>query len=214
MTRLARPLGLLAGASAFALAATLAFASPASAAATPLTWDCQAKPPIGAPQQLPLTASVQGDAPATVAAGAALEISLAPAPETVPAEAAGYPIENLRDLKLRVPVPAGSTFQSAKLTGGSNLGGTPTVSQANNVVTVVVPGPIAGGATFQLPALQLGLTASGAAGTAIESRLAGTGYDNPGLTFTAKVKVGFISVDVPTSCFANPSPTLTTTAIG
>lgn len=213
MTRLTRPIGLLSSAGAFALATTLTLASPASAAPAAVAFDCQAKPPIGAAQQLTLDNSVQADAPATVASGATFEITLAPDAMTVPAQAGGYNVTKLQNLALKVPVPAGSTFGSVTLTGGSNLGGTPTASQDGDVVTVNIPGPIAGGATFQLPALHLTLTAAGAAGSAIETRLSGTSYDSPGLTFTATVSVGIFPIDVPTSCFPNPSPTLTTTTI-
>ncbi len=210
MTRLPR----FATAGAAAVAAALVFASPALAAPVPVTWDCQAKPPIGDPQQLPLDNSVQAEAPATVAAGAAFEATLAPDPTTVPPEAGGYTINNLQNLVLRVPVPQGATYQSATLTGGSNLGtGIPRVEQAGGVVSVIVPGPLAGGSTFQLPALHLNLTASGAAGSTIDTKLAGTSYADPGMTFTANVQAGPFPVSVPTSCFANPSPTLTSTTI-
>jgi dehydratase len=215
MTRLARPIGLLSIAGAFALATTLGLAAPALAAPVPVPFDCQAKPPIGSPQQLTLDGTVQADAPATVDAGGSFEASLAPDPMTVPTEAGGYAVNKLTNLRLQVPVPQGSTFQSATLTGGSNLGtGVPTATQADNVVTVTVPGPIAGGATFQLPALHLGLAATGAAGTTIDTRVAGTSYADPGLTFAANVQVGFFAIDVPTSCFGNPSPVLTSTTIG
>ncbi len=215
MRRLARPIGLLSVAGGLVLAATLTLAPSASAASTvPVTFDCQARPPIGSPQQLTLSTSIQADAPETVAAGGTFEATLAPDPMTVPTTAGGYSVNNLRGLLLKVPVPQGATVDAATLTGGSNLGtDTPTVSQADGVVTVTVPGPLAGGATFQLPALHLTLTATGAAGTTIDTRLAGTGYDDPGLTFTANVKVGFFPVNVPTSCFANPSPTFTSTTI-
>ena len=193
----------------------LAAVSPASAAtAVPVTFDCQAKPPVGDPQQLTLSSSIQADAPEVVTTGDGFEVTLAADPLTVPAQAGGYTVNNLRDLTLKVPVPEGSTYQSATLTGGSNLGtGTPSVAQADNVVTVTVPGPLAGGSTFQLPALHLGLTATGPAGSTIETSLAGTGYADPGMTFTANVKVSFFNVDVPASCYANPSPTLTSTAV-
>jgi len=78
---------------------------------------------------------------------------------------------------------------------------------------VTVPGPIPGGATFQLPALHLTLSASGASGTAIATRLSGTSYSDPGLTFSATVRAGIFTVNVPTSCFPNPSPVLTSTTI-
>jgi dehydratase len=216
MNRLTRPIGLVAGAGAGALALTaaIALATPASAATTVSTsFDCQARPPIGSPQQLTLPASVQADAPATVTAGQAFEVTLAPDAMTVPAAAGSNTVNNLRNLALKVPVPAGSTYQSATVTGGSNLGGTPTVSHAGNVVTVTVPGPIKGGAMFQLPALHLTLTASGAPDTTIDTHVAGTSYNDPALTFTANVKAGFLSINVPASCFANPSPTFTSTTI-
>jgi dehydratase len=214
MRRLTHPVGLLAVAGALGLATMVAVVSPAAAAPVPVAFDCQARPPIGGPQQLPLTTSIQAEAPATVAAGGTFEASLAPDPITVPPQAGGFAVNKLTNLVLKVPVPQGSTFQAASLTGGSNLGsGIPTVSQADNVVTVTVPGPLAGGSTFQLPVLHLTLTASGAPGTQVETRLAGTGYDDPGMTFTANVQVGIFPIDVPTFCFANPSPTFTSTGI-
>jgi dehydratase len=198
-----------------AVAATMALMPAASAAATvPVKLDCQGRPPIGGPQQLPLDATIQADAPATVAPGGTFEVVIAPDPMEVPAEAAGNKVNNLRDLLMRVPVPAGSTIQSATLTGGSNLGtGEPTATPVGDLVSVLVPGPLKGGSTIQLPALHLTLTATGEAGTTIESKLAGTSYDDPGLGFTANVKALFFDVDVPTSCFPNPSPTFTTTTI-
>jgi len=214
MTRLTRPIGLLSAAGALALTATLGVASPAAAATVPVVWDCQAQPPIGAPEQLTLNNAVQADAPATVAPGGTFEATLAPEPTTVPAEAGGYRVNRLQNLVLSVPVPAGSTYQSATLTGGSNLGsGIPSVKQADNVVTVTVPGPLTGGSTFQLPALHLNLTATGAAGSVIETKLAGTSYAAPGMTFTANVQAGPFPVNVPTSCYPNPSPTLTSTTV-
>jgi dehydratase len=204
---------LLTRAGTLALVPVLALATPALAA-TAVTYDCQATPSLGSPQQLTIDASVQADAPATVAAGSTFEVVLTTDPMTVPASAGGYSVVFIRDLRLTVPVPAGSTYGSATLTGGSGLGTQqPTTSVADGVVTVTVPGPIAGGATFQLPTLHLTLTATGATGTTIDTSLGGTSYANPGLTFTATVSLGFFGLDVPTSCYPNPSPTLTSTAI-
>ena len=214
MTRLSRPIGLMSAVGAMALTITLVAASPAAAATVPVAWDCQATPPIGAPQQLILDTTVQADAPAATAAGSTFEATLAPDPTAVPSEAGGYAINNLRNLTLRMPVPAGSTYQSVTITGGSNLGtGIPSVAQANNVVTLTVPGPLSAGTTFQLPAVHLNLTASGAAGSTIDTRLAGTSHTDPGMAFTANVQVGPFPIDVPTACFANPSPTLSSTTI-
>jgi dehydratase len=215
MTRLAPPLGRLVRVSALALIALLAVPSAASAAtAVPAAYDCQARSPLGGGQQLPLNTTIQATAPATVSAGGSLVIILAADPMTVPAAAGGYSVQRIGGLALKVPVPEGTTYDGAKLVGGSGLGAVPpSVSQANNVVTVVVPGPIAGGATFQLPALHLALHATGAAGTKVASRLSGTSYIDPGLLFIATVKVGFFGIDVPVFCFPNPSPTLTSTTI-
>jgi dehydratase len=214
MKRLARPIGLVSVAGALTIAAAIALANPASAATVPVTFDCQASPPVGAPQQLALDSSIAADAPASVAAGATFAVVLAPDPMTVPVTAGGYSVNNLRNLSLKIAVPQNSTYQSATLTGGSNLGsGVPTVAEADNVVTVTVPGPLAGGATIQLPALHLNLVAAGTPGATIDTHVAGTGYADPGLTFTANVKVSFFAVDVPTSCFGNPVPTFTSTTI-
>jgi dehydratase len=212
--RLSRPLGRLVLAGGLAAATSLALVTSAHAAPVPVALDCQGKPPIGAPQQIPLQTSIDATAPATAAAGQTFEATLAPEPMTVPAEAGGFRVNNLRNLTMRVPVPQGATFASATLTGGSNLGtGIPTVSQADNVVTVTVPGLLTGGSTIQLPVLHLNLTASGAPGTTIATKLAGTSYDDPGLTFMVNVQAGIFPVDVPTTCFGNPTPNFTSTTI-
>jgi len=214
MIRKARMLALAGG---VALTTTIALiASPAAAATTttPVNFDCRAVPSIGSPEHVTLGGTVQGDAPETVAAGSTFETVLAPDPMTVLTEAGGHTVRNIRNLRLTVAVSNGAALASAALTGGSGLGTEPpTLTQAGNAVTVTVPGPLAGGATFQLPALHMTLTASGTAGTAVTTHVAGTSYDDPGLTFIAKVKVLVSNVDVPTSCFPNPSPTLTTTTI-
>jgi dehydratase len=215
MRRFARPLGLVSAAGAVALAAALILAPPASAAtAVPVTLNCEAHPPVGSPTQFTLDSTIQADGPASVAAGATFDVTLAPDALVVPTQTAGFNVNELKNLSLQIPVPANSTYQAATLSGGSNLGkGTPTVEEADNVVTVTVPGPLAGGSTVTLPVLHLTLVASGAAGTTIETHLAGTSYIDPGMRFTANVQVSFFTVDVPTSCFANPAPTFTSTTI-
>jgi dehydratase len=214
MRRHVRPAVLMSTIGALGLVAAAAVFSPASAATVPVPLDCQGRPPIGSPQQIPLDASIQADAPATVAAGAGFEVTLAPDPLAIPAAAGGYPVSNLHGLTLKVPVPAGSTFVSATLTGGSNLGtGIPSASQQGGVVTVTVPGPLAAGSTVTLPVLHLSLTASGAAGSTITTSLAGTSYTDPGLAFTATVKAAGFPIDVPTSCYAHPNPTFTSTTV-
>jgi dehydratase len=199
--------------SAVALAAVVLPAVPA-AAATALVFDCQAVPPIGSPAQITLDTAVQGTAPATVTAGGSLEVIIANDPMTVPGEAAGATITNIRNLVLKAPVPANSTVTSVKLTGGTGIGDAPpTVAVADGVITMTVPGPIPGGSTFQMPALNATAVAGNTVDAKIETKLSGTSYSDPGLTFIANVQVLNINLDVPTSCFPNPSPTFTTTTI-
>lgn len=186
-------------------------AAPASAATT-VVFDCEAKPPLVGNKYLKLNQDADVTAPATVAPGAALDIVIDPAPNTVPAEVSGYQVKNIKDFSLKIPIPANSTWVGADLAGGSGIGSTPPkITVSGSVATLSFPGPIAGGSTFELPTVTAHLTA-GSAGT-IETKLGGSSYSDPGLTFTAVVSAGF-DVSAPTACFPNPSPTFTTTTIG
>jgi hypothetical protein len=62
--------------------------------------------------------------------------------------------------------------------------------------------------------MHLTLTATGAPGSTIGVKAAGTGYNDPGLQFTANVQIspGF-DLDIPTKCFPMASPVLSVTAI-
>ncbi|GAA2468996.1 cyclase [Streptomyces thermolineatus] len=196
------------------LAAVGLTASPASAAVVPVDLACRATPPIGSAQDLSIGANVDGTAPATVPSGSGFTAKLAPEAMTVPGTVGDYTVKSLSNLKLTVPVPANATLNGASLSGGSGLGsGTPTVATSGSNVVVTVPGPITGGSSFTLPSLSLDLTA-GAAGNTVQTRIAGTGYSDPGLTFTAAVKASILTVNVPTACYPSPSPVLTSTAIG
>lgn len=128
----------------------------------------------------------------------------------VPSSASGQTIQNLNAVVVKFPVPAGSSFVSASVSGGSNLGsGTPTVANNSGVITLTVPGNLAGGSTAVLPTVTVNLTATGAAPAQIKTILAGSSYSNPGITFNAKISLG----NVPTKCFVNPSPVFSTTDI-
>ena len=197
---------------AIAVLPLVALATPASAATT-VSFDCQANPPIVGPQQITFTQDTDVTAPATVAPGGALDLVIDPAPNNVPATAAGYTVKNINTFALKIPIPANSTFVSADLTGGSGLGSTaPTIAVSGGVATLSFPGPIAGGAAFELPTITAHLTAA-SSGT-IETKLAGTSYTDPGLTFSAVVSSIIGDVTAPTACFPSPSPVFTTTTIG
>lgn len=196
---------------ALAVAPILALSSSA-AAATTITFQCRATA-AGQTADFSLGQDVTSSAPATVAAGGAVAVVLDPAPNTVPAEAGGYTVRNVQNLVLKLPVPANSTYVSATLAGGGGLNSTPTVALEGSNVVLKVPGPVNGGASFELPTVTVNLTAGGS-GT-IDSKLGGTSYDDPGLTFTANVNGPLgIPISAPAKCFPNPNPVLTTTTIG
>jgi dehydratase len=191
-------------------AAVFVMAPMASAAPTDINYDCEADTPIG-PQNATLTQTVDATAPATVAPGGALDVVVDPAPSTVPSDVNGNTVKEVKNFTLKVPVPTNSTLTGVDLSGGSGVG-TPAWSESGGVVTVTFPGPIAGGASFEIPTVTAHLTA-GASGS-IDSGLYGTSYDDPGLTFTTVVGSIIGDINAPTSCFPNPNPVLTSTAIG
>ncbi|ADJ48390.1 cyclase-dehydratase [Amycolatopsis mediterranei S699] len=190
----------------------IALAAPASAA-TSVTFDCQADAPIVGPQKVALNQDADVTAPATVAPGGAFDVVIDPAPNTVPSTVSGNKVKNINTFALKIPIPANSSYVGADLTGGSGLGSTPpALSVANGVATLSFPGPIAGGATFELPTVTAHLTA-GQSGT-IQTKLGGTSYSDPGLTFKAVASTIIGDLTAPTACFPNPSPVFTTTTIG
>lgn len=199
------------GTVAVAAVAASVVAAPTAAAATDILYDCAADTPLGT-ENATLNQTVDATAPASVAPGGALDIVVDPAQNEVPTEVSGYTVKNVHTFTLKVPVPTNATLTGVDLTGGSGLGSTPAWSESGGVITVTFAGPIAGGSTFELPTITAHLTA-GASG-AIDSTLYGTSYDDPGLTFTTVVETFFGDISAPTSCFPNPNPVLTSTAIG
>lgn len=198
-----------------ALAPVLALTAPATvawAAPADVNFDCEANAPIVGPQHASLKQTADVTAPATVAPGGALDVVIDPAPNSVPGDVAGFKLKEIKNFALKIPVPANSSYVSADLTGGSGLGSTPPkITVDGSVATLAFPGPVAGGAQFELPTVTVHLKA-GTSGK-IETKLAGTSYADPGLTFTA-VATQIVDIEAPTACFPNPSPTFTTTTIG
>ncbi|WP_330270254.1 cyclase [Lentzea sp. NBC_00516] len=202
----------LAGIAAAALVPMLMFATHASAAAPQtITYKLRATA-VGQTSDFTLDQGVDASAPATVAPGGTVAVTVDPAPNKIPTEAGGRQVREIKGLALRLPVPANSKFQSASLSGGSGLGGTPTVALSGNDVVLNVPGPIKGGADFELPTVTINLQAGGT-GT-ITTKLGGTSYDAPGLTFTAVVVVIGFPINAAAKGYPDPSPVLTTTTIG
>jgi dehydratase len=194
-----------------ALALLLATSTPASAEPHAITYKLKATA-LGQSAEFTLDQPLDATAPEAVAPGGAVTAVIDPAPNKVPAEAAGYTVREIRTITLSLPVPANSTFQSATATGGSGLGGTPTIALSGTDVVLRVAGPIKGGADFELPTITLNLVA-GASGT-ISTQLGGTSYTAPGLTFTAGISAFGIPLDAPATGYPDPNPILTTTTIG
>jgi len=140
-------------------------------------------------------------------------VKITPDPMTIPTTGGGQTIQNINTLKIKFPVPANSTYVSATLSGGSNLGtGTPTVSQASGVITLSVPGNLAPGTSAVLPTISVTLKASGPVASTIKTILAGNSFTNPGITFNTQVQVIFV-IQAAVSCFVTPSPVFSTTNI-
>jgi dehydratase len=191
------------------IAVVLALLTPTSPPVA--TYACRADTKFGR-HTISVKQAVDAQAPAVVPANSRFTVAVHLQPGTLPSEVKGFKLKEVRDLTLRIPVPANSSYVSARLTGGSGLNSTPTVQLEGNTAVVKVAGPIPGGASYQLPDLSVRLK-SGRAGTTIETKLKGTSYDDPGLTLQAKIKWKFITTSAPVACYPNPSPALTRTAV-
>ncbi len=185
-------------------------AVPAVAGPAAVGYRCQADTKFGR-QQFSLRQGVAASAPGVVQPGAVFDIVVDADAGSLPGEVKGFKVKEVRDLSLRVPVPANSSFVGATLSGGSGLGSTPAVEAANGVVTIKVSGPIPGGAGYQLPRLTVKLRA-GQSG-AIETRLQGSSFDNPGLNLQATIKWKFVTIKSAVACYPDPNTPLTHTDI-
>ncbi|MFI5696144.1 hypothetical protein ACIA58_30095 [Kribbella sp. NPDC051586] len=192
------------------LLVALALLTPANAQPV-ASYACRANTKFGQ-HTLSLRQGVDATAPATVRPNTRFTIAVDPQPGTLPSEVKGFKLQEVRDLALRIPVPANTSYVSAQLTGGSGLNSSPSVQLDGNVAVVKVAGPIPGGAGYQLPTLSVRLK-SGRRGTTVETKLKGTSYDDPGLTFQAKIKWKFITITAPVACYPDPNPALTRTSV-
>ncbi|TDW98865.1 hypothetical protein [Kribbella sp. VKM Ac-2566] len=191
------------------LAVVLALLAPTSPPVA--TYACRADTKFGR-HTISVRQAVDAQAPAAVPANTRFTIAVHLQPGTLPGEVKGFKLKEVRDLTLRVPIPPNSSYVSAHLDGGSGLNSTPTVQLEGNAAVIKVAGPIPGGANFQLPTLSVRLK-SGRPGTTIETKLKGTSYDDPGLTFQATIKWKFVTTTAPVACYPDPNPTLTRTVV-
>lgn len=198
----------IAALAAVALAPAL-LAGPASADPVTINFKCQAKPPIGSPQESTMAMQVTGTAPATTPPGSAVAINLVAGQGQIPADQGGYKINYVRDLKLIAPFPTNSTYVSSSLSGGTVHA---TIDTSGGNAAIKVTDRLPGGSTFTLPALAVNVTAGNSG--SITTTLAGTSYTNPGLTMVVNAQAGPFPVNVPVSCYPSPAPIFTTTVIG
>ncbi|MFI6100168.1 cyclase [Lentzea sp. NPDC051213] len=201
----------LAGIASLLLVPMLMFATNASAAPQTITFKMRASA-AGQTAEFTLEQGLDATAPETVAPNGSVKVTIDPAPNKVPSEAEGRQVREIKNFALSMPVPANSKFTSASLSGGSGLNSTPTIGLVGNDVVLKVPGPIKGGADFELPVVTIELQAGGT-GT-VATKLGGTSYDAPGLTFTAVVIAFGFPIDAAAKGYPDPSPVLTSTTIG
>ncbi len=148
-------------------------------------------------------------------------VKVAPAPFSFSGEPTDLgAVTQVSNLVWKVAVPANTSLASHAIGGWANIGpGTPTSSVSGNVVTITVPGPIAASTAASpniatLPTLTLELTATGAAGSRIETEIAGTSYTSPGLSFDTRITGTLVGTLNPSfACFPSTDPSLHSTLI-
>jgi dehydratase len=124
---------------------TLALLTPVNAQPV-ANYACRANTKFGQ-HTVSLRQGINATAPAAVRANTRFTIAVDPQPGRLPSEVKGFKLQEVRDLALRIPVPANTSYVSAHLTGGSGLNSTPSVQLEGNSAVVKVAGPIPGGAS-------------------------------------------------------------------
>jgi dehydratase len=183
---------------------------PAAATPAAVSYACRADTKFGQ-QQFSLRQAVEAKAPVRVLPGQVFDVVVDSLPGSLPVEVKGFKLKEVRDLSLRIPIPANSSCVSSHLSGGSGLGSTPTLEVANGIATIRVSGPIPGGAGYHLPSLTVTLRA-GSSGV-IETKLQGSSFDDPGLDLQATIKWKFVTITSAVVCYPDPNPPLTRTEI-
>ena len=195
------------------------WAAPAGAATVSVPLSCQTTniPVLGSSVST-RTQDTIGLAPATVAQNGTFTMSVQPVAENLASDAgSGATLKYVQDFRVHVPVPANATLLSFSISGGFGYGalGSPAVLQSGNEIIMQVHGPITPGNNFQLPAINLNLRATGSSLSAVQVRLGGNSYANPGLDFSANADLpsGLGNATLPTACYPSSSPALATTTI-
>ncbi|GDY33560.1 hypothetical protein [Gandjariella thermophila] len=187
-------------------------AEPALAATRAFTYQCLGSTPLGLVNGFAYQDVLSTSAPASVPAGQNMTIVVNPRRNQMPSAIDDRPVVFTSGITLKLPMPTNSTFVSASLSGGFGTGPV-TVTPASPYLVFSIPGPIVGGATFQLPTLTLTVTAGPASSGPVIFKLDGFTMPNPALTFTARIQGSTITADVPTRCIPNPNAALTQTTV-
>ena len=215
----------LAASSAVALSA----APPSAAAGSATTLSCAMTSSLSSSTvSQTLDLAVTG-APSQALPGATFTLTIADQGETVPTTSLGNPVTSETSLRLALPVPAGATFESATLSGGTNVGTGSAVAEVADPsspggedVVETVPGPIAAGQAFALPAIALTLTVSTTVGTVVAPALldvppvdTATTSTDPVLSAVLNTTSGSTAVPVSENCWPASSPVspLSTTTV-
>ena len=194
------------------LAFTSMIALPGSAHAQPrvISYQCAGDTPLGSIIGVTYQDLVDVDAPSTIPPRTTMNIQITPAPNVMLSHVDNRPVESVQDIEWKILLPTSASYVTTTLSGGSGTGPV-TVTKLSNALRFNAPGPIAGGAEFQLPTITI--TVRSLSSGTVRLRLAGYSLENPGLSFIARIQGSTITADVPTSCYANPDVTLSSTQI-
>jgi hypothetical protein len=203
----------VAAASTFGLIAVLTACDPPTTVTTPINYDCLIDTDhILVPNTTTdLAADYAMTAPQAVAPGANFTLNVVPQPFAVDGTPTGAgTVSQISNVVWKVTVPANATLTGHTISDWSNVGpGTPTSSAAGNTITVTVPGPILANTTAQFPKVTMLLTSTGAVGSRVQPKIAGTSHASPGLSFNSRVTGTILgTLNSTLSCFPDPSPAL------
>lgn len=184
-------------AAAVALAGVLAASGSAIAAPATVPYLCRV-PENGQWSEYSSNRAFDVTAPASVHPFQRFTIKYTPGP--FPLNAAYQ--KEVRDVALKVKIPAGAHLVGYTLTGGSGLAGsTQSVSVVGDEFVLKATGPFYGGSTFELPSIQAEFKAFHK-GTLVTSA-GGSGFDDPGLSM--KRLDTTINDFTPVQCYPNPA---------
>ena len=181
----------------------LAGATPAFAAsAVSNTYSCSA---LG--QSAPSTFAWASNAPSSIATGATYTDALTESPVAVPSSQTAVGITltvvNISAITIVASAPTGTTLNGTPTLSGGSGAGSSSIATSGNTVTVTIPGPVAGGATYTAPTINLPLKVTAASGSHISDAF-------PTEAFSVSV-TGAVTTVVSTSCAPAASPSILAT---